>query len=197
MKWEIIRPVMRPLINDPENHFETCHTWCVTHYVSPFDTNKWVRLDCYYCTGWIQKERIAEADSVRIQDHPRGRGERVTPTREVGTPTYCLANILLKTAWKWKIINRRGGSTHHRVNPWMRQYNDFTVMSWKFLKSLNHLNSTCVLTQSAWSLNIGSQEFLLFYGNCSFFTRVFPKIDHSGNIARIVLGLKFVFLIIW
>ena len=26
--------------------------------------------------------------------------------------------------------------------------------------------------------------------------RVFPKIDHSGNIARIVLGLKFVFLMI-
>ena len=27
--------------------------------------------------------------------------------------------------------------------------------------------------------------------------RVFPKIDHSGNVARIVLGLKFVFLNIW
>ena len=29
---------------------------------------------------------------------------------------------------------------------------------------------------------------------CELHIRVFPKIDHSGNVARIVLGLKFVFL---
>ena len=27
--------------------------------------------------------------------------------------------------------------------------------------------------------------------------KVFPKLDHSGNVARILLGLKFVFLNTW
>ena len=54
----------------------------------------------------------------RIQDFPDGGA----PTSKVGALTYYLATFLLKTAWKWKNLDREGGARVPGAPPWIRQW---------------------------------------------------------------------------
>ena len=52
--------------------------------------------------GYFVLHKKVDADQWRIQDFPEWRA----PTAEFGAKTYYFARFLLKTAWKWKKLDR-------------------------------------------------------------------------------------------
>ena len=61
----------------------------------------------------IQRNPVADPGFSLEVHHPLGGRE---PTPKLGVLTYCLANFLSKTAWKWKNLDPGGGG----VCPWRR-----------------------------------------------------------------------------